>query len=125
MSGVATNVLFGSFPSSSSPGAHFATFPQKLVERMILSGCPIGGIVLDPFGGAGTVGLVPSKLQRNAILIDLYEKYIAMARARIQQYAGLVCNTDWSKRKPRAVQMKKRPPKTNFFSKSLSRLEKR
>jgi len=36
------------------PEAHFATFPPKLIEPCILAGCPVGGIVLDPFIGAGT-----------------------------------------------------------------------
>ncbi len=52
------------------PGAHFATFPEKLVEPCILAGCPEGGTVLDPFSGSGTVGLVAQRLERNATLID-------------------------------------------------------
>lgn len=63
--------------------AHFATFPPDLVERCIKAGCPKGGIVFDPFGGAGTTGLVADRLQRNAILIDLNEQYAEMARKRI------------------------------------------
>src|SRR5690606_936757 len=43
-------------------GAHFATFPPALIEPCILAGCPKGGTVLDPFGGAGTTGLVAEKL---------------------------------------------------------------
>ena len=43
-------------------GAHFATFPPALIEPCILAGCPIGGTVLDPFGGAGTTGLVADRL---------------------------------------------------------------
>jgi hypothetical protein len=42
--------------------AHFATFPLALVEPCILAGCPAGGMVLDPFGGAGTTGLVADRL---------------------------------------------------------------
>jgi len=52
-------------------GAHFATFPCKLIEPCILAGCPIGGIVLDPFGGSGTTAQVAKALGRNWILIDL------------------------------------------------------
>ena len=44
--------------------AHFATFPPALIEPCVLSGSPEGGLVLDPFGGAGTVGLVADRLQR-------------------------------------------------------------
>ena len=64
-------------------GAHFATFPPKLIEPCILAGCPIGGVVLDPFGGAGTTGLVATGNGRNAILIELNAAYGAMAGARI------------------------------------------
>lgn len=63
--------------------AHFATFPPKLIEPCILAGCPKGGTVLDPFGGAGTTGLVAEQHGRNAILIELNAEYAAMAEARI------------------------------------------
>lgn len=71
------------------PEAHFATFPPELAERCILAGCPAGGTVLDPFGGAGTTGLVADRLQRDAVLIELNHKYAAMAERRIAQEAGL------------------------------------
>jgi DNA modification methylase len=63
--------------------AHFATFPPALIEPCILAGCPKGGTVLDPFGGAGTTGLVADRLGRNAILIELNPEYAAMAQRRI------------------------------------------
>jgi DNA modification methylase len=63
--------------------AHFATFPPALIEPCIKAGCPEGGIVLDPFGGAGTTGLVADRLGRNAILIELNPGYAEMARRRI------------------------------------------
>jgi DNA modification methylase len=69
--------------------AHFATFPPDLIEPCILAGCPGGGIVLDPFGGAGTTGLVADRLQRDAILIELNPAYAEMARKRIAADAGL------------------------------------
>jgi DNA modification methylase len=65
------------------PEAHFATFPPALVEPCILAGCPEGGTVLDPFGGAGTTALVADRLGRNAILIELNPEYAAMAHRRI------------------------------------------
>lgn len=65
--------------------AHFATFPPELVERAIKAGCPENGLVLDPFGGAGTTGLVADRLQRNAILIDLNPEYTEMALKRIKR----------------------------------------
>lgn len=70
-------------PTSPFAEAHFATFPPALIEPCILAGCPEGGVVLDPFGGAGTTGLVADRLQRDAILIELNPEYAAMARRRI------------------------------------------
>jgi site-specific DNA-methyltransferase (adenine-specific) len=65
-------------------GAHFATFPFDLIEPCILAGCPEGGTVLDPFGGAGTTGLVASRHNRNAILCELNPEYIILAEKRIK-----------------------------------------
>jgi DNA modification methylase len=70
-------------PTQGFPEAHFATFPPKLIEPCIKAGCPKGGIVLDPFGGAGTTGLVADRLERDAILVELNPEYAEMARKRI------------------------------------------
>ena len=69
-------------------GAHFATFPPALVAPCLLAGCPVGGVVIDPFGGAGTTGLVADRMQRDAILIELNPEYAAMAQARIDRDRG-------------------------------------
>lgn len=69
--------------------AHFATFPPKLIEPMILAGSRPGGIVLDPFGGAGTTGLVADRLQRHAHLIELNPSFADIARRRIVADASL------------------------------------
>lgn len=71
------------------PEAHFATFPPALIEPCILAGCPKGGTVLDPFGGAGTTGLVADRLGRSAVLIELNPEYAAMAERRIRNDAGM------------------------------------
>lgn len=75
-------------PTAPYKEAHFATFPPALIEPCILAGCPAGGTVLDPFGGAGTTGLVADRLQRNAILCELHPDYPDMARARIDKDRG-------------------------------------
>lgn len=64
-------------------GAHFAAFPEKLVEPCILAGCPAGGTVLDPFTGSGTTGAVAKRLGRNFLGIELNPAYCQMARERI------------------------------------------
>lgn len=68
---------------------HGASFPEGLVEPCVLSGCPAGGTVLDPFGGSGTTGLVADRLGRDAILIELNPEYAALARRRLTADAGL------------------------------------
>ena len=65
--------------------AHFATFPEKLIEPMVKAGCPKGGIVLDPFFGAGTTGVVAKKWGKNYLGIELSKEYIKIAKKRISQ----------------------------------------
>lgn len=76
-------------PTQPYPEAHFAVFPQELARRMILGGCPPGGIVLDPFGGSGTTALVARNLERKAILIELNSDYCALADKRLAQQSLL------------------------------------
>lgn len=69
--------------------AHFATFPPDLVEPCILAGSPESSVVLDPFAGSGTVGMVANKLNRHAILIELNQDYVEMAKRRCGLTASL------------------------------------
>lgn len=70
--------------------AHFATFPPKLIEPCILAGCPSGGIVLDPFMGSGTTGMVAIKCGRKYLGIELNPEYVKMASQRIENEVGLL-----------------------------------
>jgi DNA modification methylase len=70
--------------------AHFATYPPDLIEPCILAGCPKGGTVLDPFGGAGTTGLVCERLQRDAVIIELNPEYAAIAEKRMRSECSLL-----------------------------------
>lgn len=70
-------------PTHSFKGAHFATFPPDLIRPCILAGSPRGGIVLDPFGGAGTTGLVAMQEGRRSLLCELNPEYAALAQARL------------------------------------------
>jgi DNA modification methylase len=76
-------------PTAAFSEAHFATFPPALIEPCIKAGCPEGGTVLDPFGGAGTTGMVADRLKRDAILIELNPDYATMAERRIHADAGM------------------------------------
>ncbi len=73
-----------SVPVRPFKGAHFATFPPKLIEPCILAGCPPDGTVLDPFFGAGTTGLVAQQHGRNWIGCELNPVYAEMATKRIK-----------------------------------------
>ena len=62
---------------------HFASYPETLIETPILSTCPEGGIVLDPFFGSGTTGAVAKRLNRNFIGIELNPDYVEIAENRL------------------------------------------
>jgi len=64
--------------------AHFAVFPPRLIEPCILAGAPAGGLVLDPFCGSGTTGMVALRHGRRFLGIELNGEYVEMAHRRIQ-----------------------------------------
>ncbi|HIE3952405.1 TPA: DNA-methyltransferase [Pseudomonas aeruginosa] len=70
-------------PTAGFKGAHFATFPPDLIRPCVLAGAPRGGLVLDPFGGAGTTALVTMQEGRRSVLIELNPEYAAIARNRL------------------------------------------
>ncbi|WP_312831932.1 DNA-methyltransferase [Pseudomonas lactis] len=70
-------------PHERGVKGHSAAFPKELARRCILSGCPEGGVVLDPFGGAGTTAVVAMQEGRKSILCELNPEYAAMAERRI------------------------------------------
>lgn len=66
-------------PTQPFPEAHFAVMPPALAERCILAGCRPGGVVLDPFCGSGTTGMVAGKHGRRFVGIDLSATYLDLA----------------------------------------------
>ncbi len=72
------NIATGQFKA-----AHYATFPERLVEPCILAGCPEGGTVLDPFMGSGTTGVVAKRLRRDFVGVEINPEYWKMATDRI------------------------------------------
>ena len=94
-------------PTSPFKGPHYATFPPDLIKPCILAGCPEGGIVLDPFMGAGTTGVVAKFLERDYVGIELNPRDVEMAEDRIAKPF-----------KPRVVRKKKaRDPQMRLFGK--------
>ena len=72
-----------SVPLGKFRDAHFAVFPERLIEPCVLAGSPRGGIVLDPFFGSGTTGLVALNNGRRFVGIDLNREYCEMAQRRL------------------------------------------
>lgn len=77
--------------------AHFATMPEKLVEPCVLAGSKPSDVVLDPFNGAGTVGLVALKLGRSYIGIELNPEYIEMTRCRLEEVQPMLLKSNGGK----------------------------
>jgi len=65
-------------------GAHFAVFPKALVRPCVLAGSPAGGLVLDPFFGSGTAGVVCIEEKRLCVGIEVKPEYASLARERLQ-----------------------------------------
>jgi DNA modification methylase len=78
-------------PTRPFKGAHFATFPPDLIRPCVLAGCPPNGIVLDPFFGAGTTGLVALQSGRNYIGVELNSEYVKIAEERLQANLPFEC----------------------------------
>lgn len=74
-----------SMPTSSFRGAHFAVFPESLVETCIKAGSREGDIVLDPFMGSGTTAAVAKRLNRNYLGCDLNAEYAVFQQERLQK----------------------------------------
>lgn len=72
-----------SVPLGKYRDAHFAVFPPALIEPCILAGSPAGGILIDPFFGAGTSGLVARDKGRRFVGIEINRAYCDMARVRL------------------------------------------
>ena len=74
-----------SVPTRSVKGAHFATFPPALIEPCILAGCPVDGIVLDPFAGSGTTAEVSARNGRDSVMIELNPEYAMITHHRMSK----------------------------------------
>jgi DNA modification methylase len=72
-------------PTANYAEGHFAVMPEEMAAICILAGCPAGGVVLDPFAGAGTTLLVADRLGRSAIGIELNPDFAAMCERRVRE----------------------------------------
>jgi len=71
---------------TSAKEGHFATYPQGLVEPCVLAGSPKNGVVLDPFAGTGTTGVVAEKHGRDSIMIELSKEYVKLMEKKIGRF---------------------------------------
>jgi DNA modification methylase len=85
--GMANKRSVWSVPVKGYDGAHFAVFPQELIEPCILAGAPVGGIVLDPFMGSGTTAQVAQNLGRKYLGCELNPEYKPLQDKRLRQQA--------------------------------------
>ncbi len=69
-------------PTGQFSEAHFATFPPELIAPCILAGCPVGGLVLDPFMGSGTTAYVAVQYQRDFIGFEINPFYVGIAKKK-------------------------------------------
>jgi DNA modification methylase len=91
--------------TQSYPEAHFATYPEALIEPCILAGSKVGDLVLDPFCGSGTTGVVACRYGRQFIGIELNPAYAAMAERRIADDAPLFNRVDVEPERPTEAQL--------------------
>jgi DNA modification methylase len=84
-SGTRNSRTVWTIPTEPYHGAHFACFPRQLAQRCILAGCPLGGMVLDPFFGSGTTGQVAESLGRRWLGVELNPEYEPLWRERTKQ----------------------------------------
>ena len=74
-----------SIPTESNSLTHFAVYPERLCWICLDAGCPVDGVVLDPFAGAGTTGVVAIKQKKKSILIELHADYINIMVKRLKE----------------------------------------
>ena len=85
-------------PTMPHKFAHFAIFPETLVEPLIKAGCPKNGVVLDPFAGSGTPGVVAKKLGRSSIMIEISSEYCKIIKERMNWGSGF--DIEWATSNP-------------------------
>lgn len=74
-------------PTKPYEGAHFAVFPEELIEPCVMAGAPVGGVVLDPFMGSGTTAQVAQHLGRKYLGCELNPEYQKLQHKRLRQQA--------------------------------------
>lgn len=71
--------------SEKTKGKHPTQKPEAVLERIILAATHEGDLVLDPFNGSGTTGVVAKKLERRYIGIEIEKEYLDLTVARLKE----------------------------------------
>ena len=87
-----------SIVTKSHKFTHHAVYPETLIEPLIKAGCPRDGIVLDPFAGSGTTGVVAKKLGRSSIQIEISNEYCKIIKERMNWGSGF--DIEWAMNNP-------------------------
>ncbi len=70
-------------------GSHTATFPERLVEQIVLCGSPKNGVVFDPFLGTGTTWIVCDRLERKCVGFEINQEFFDFAHRRFEESRGI------------------------------------
>jgi site-specific DNA-methyltransferase (adenine-specific) len=81
----ATRKTVWEIPTVINPTINYAVFPEPLVARCMRAGSVKNDVILDPFFGSGTVGIVAKRLMRRYVGIELNPDYVALAGKRIRE----------------------------------------
>ncbi|MEM4056770.1 MAG: site-specific DNA-methyltransferase [Thermoplasmatales archaeon] len=85
---------FFDIPTRSHPFAHFAIYPETLVEPFMKAGCPPQGVVLDPFAGSGTTAVVGKRMGHSTISIEISPDYVEIIKQRMN-WGSSIEDTQW------------------------------
>lgn len=80
---------FWDVPTQPSKDAHYASYNTKLIDKPIVAGCPVGGIILDPFCGTATTGCRAIDLQRKFIGIEGKDSYVKIGNKKLRPYLSI------------------------------------
>jgi DNA modification methylase len=76
-------------PTSPFKGTHFAVMPVKVAQMCVMAGCPVGGIVLDPFSGSGTTGIASFMSGSRSVLVEANPEYVHLSMNRVRTSTGV------------------------------------
>lgn len=77
---------FWDIPTKGNNESHYASYNTNLIDKPIIAGCPIDGIILDPFCGTATTGCRAIDLQRKFIGIEGKKEYVEIGNKKLHPF---------------------------------------